>query len=154
MRVVLDINILVSAAITSRPGQQARYILDQAEARYTLLLSDFMIQRLERVLHYDHIQSKYKHLTESAIQAFLAKLKKMADMVLERTVITEGAGGSRDAEDNRILAVAVDGGSTYLVTRNIVHFPKTFRGVTIIEPTAFLQLLRDVAAQEESSPNA
>ncbi|MCZ6632972.1 MAG: putative toxin-antitoxin system toxin component, PIN family, partial [bacterium] len=149
MRVVLDINILVSAAITSKPGQQGRDILDQAEESYILLLSDFMLWKLERVLHYNHIQSKYTHLTESAIQGFLTEVTKMADIVTERTVITE-AEGSRDAEDNHILAAAVDGRADYLVTRNIAHFPPTFRSVTIIEPADFLQLLRDVASQEHS----
>lgn len=101
MRVVLDINILVSAAVTPTPGQQARDILDQAEDQYTLLLSDFMLWKLEAVLHYDRIQSKYPHLTEDAIQTYLAKLKRMAKAVTERTTVDE-TEGSRDPEDNHI----------------------------------------------------
>ena len=141
MRVVLDVNILVSAVITPNPEQQARAILDQAEARYILLLSDFMLWKLETVLRYDRIQSKYPHLTEAAIQAYLVKLRKTGTLVVERTEVTR-AEGSQDEEDNRILAIAVDGNATHLVTRNTVHFPKTFRGAAIIEPGDFLHLLR------------
>lgn len=141
MRVVLDANILVSAAITPTPGQQARAILDQAEESYTLLLSDFILWKLDNVLRYDRIQSKYPHLTETAIQDYLAKLKKIGQVVTERTVITE-EDGSSDPEDNRILAVAVDGNATHVVTRNTPHFPETFRGSIIIEPADFLRLLR------------
>lgn len=65
-------------------------------------------------------------------------------------MITEQDGGSRDPEDNRILAAAVGGNATYLVNRNAAHFPETFRGVIAIDPAGFLQLLRDAAAQENA----
>lgn len=50
MRVVLDVNILVSAALTPTPGQQARDILDRAEDQYTLLLSDFILMKVSEIL--------------------------------------------------------------------------------------------------------
>lgn len=142
MRVVLDINIRVSAAVTPTPGQQSRDILDQAEDHYALLLSDFMLWKLAAVLHYDRIQSKYPHLAEDAIQTYLAKLRRMAEVVTECTTIGE-TEGSRDPEDNHILAAAVDGQATYLVTRNTTHFPSAFRGVAIITPGDFLRRLRE-----------
>ncbi len=150
MRVVLDINILVSAVVTPTPGQQARAILDQAEDQYTLLLSDFILWKLEAVLHYDRIQVKYPHLTEEAIQTYLAKLKKTAELVTERTEI-DATEGSRDPEDNHILAAAVDGQATYLVTRNTSHFPSAFRGVATIAPADFLRRLRE--QQASAQPN-
>ena len=50
MRVILDVNVFISAAIT--PKGEARKILRQAETEYTLLLSDFILQQVERVLAY------------------------------------------------------------------------------------------------------
>ena len=149
IRAVLDVNILVSAAITPIPQQQARAILDQAEERYTLILSDFILLKLESVLHYDRIQSRYPHLTEEAIQAYLAGLRKTGNIVPERTEITRDEG-SQDEEDNHILAASVDGSATHLVTRNTIHFPNTFRGVMIVEPADFLRLLRQSPNPESS----
>ena len=150
MRVVLDNNILVSAAITPTPGQQARAILDQAEEAYTLILSDFILWKLAMVLHYDHIQRRYSHLTEDVIQAHLAALRETGELISERTMITQEDSGSPDPEDNRILAAAVDGQADYVVTRNIGHFPETFRGITIIGPADFLHLLRSGSEQQNS----
>ena len=59
MRVVLDVNVLVSAAITPTPGHVGRDIFDQAGVSYTLLLSEFMVWKLASVLHYARIRTKY-----------------------------------------------------------------------------------------------
>ena len=143
MRVVVDINVLVSAALTPAPGQQGREIFRQAESGYTLILSDFMLWKLGQVLRYDRIQAKFPHLTDDVIQTFIDQLKGAGELIEEQTAVTQESGGSRDPEDNRILAAAVDGKAQYLVTRNTVHFPATFRGTTIIEPGYFLRLLRE-----------
>lgn len=142
MRVVLDINVLVSAAITPTPGQVGRDILDQAGAGYTLLLSDFMVWKLASVLRYPRIRARYPHLTEDAAHAYVGETARTAEVIRELSVITEADGGSRDEEDNRILAAAVDGRADYVVTRNAAHFPAAFRGVEVVSPEAFLDLLR------------
>lgn len=154
MRVVLDVNVLVSAAITPTPGQVGRAILDQAGVSYTLLLSDFMVWKFAGVLHYPRIRTRYPHLTEDAVQAYVGEVARTAEVIREQTVLTEADGGSRDEEDNRVLAVAVDGNADCVVTRNTNHFPETFRGVRVISPEAFLDLLRQEreSAPEEGSP--
>ena len=125
MRVVLDINVLVRAYLT--PGGEGWAILNQAEESYTLILSDFIFWKLEAVLHYDHIQRRFPHLTDEIIQDHLAALEEAGELIAERTVITQDSGGSSDPEDNRILAAAIDGGADYLVTLNINDFPHPFQ---------------------------
>lgn len=45
LRVVLDVNVLISAALT--PNGEARAILRQARVGYNLLLSDFIFTKVE-----------------------------------------------------------------------------------------------------------
>lgn len=136
MRVVLDVNVLISAAIT--PTGEARAIFRQAEARYDLLLSDFILQQVERVLHYPHIQSAFSNLTDAAIATYLANLRKTGDLVIETTRVD----ASPDPEDNRILATAVDGQADYLVTGNLSHFPTAYGPIKILSLAAFRDLLK------------
>ena len=135
LRVVLDLNLLISAALT--PKGEARAILHQARVRYHLLLSNFMYERLTLVLRYPHIQAKYPQLTEDAIAHYLTYLRGLLTPVVERTTVT----ASSDDEDNRVLAAAVDGKAEYLVTRNSAHFPTAYEGIKIISPYDFRQRL-------------
>lgn len=136
MRVVLDVNVLISAAIT--PKGEARGILHQAETEYTLLLSDFILWQVERVLAYPHIQAHYSHLTKTDITDYLAYLQETGVLIIEQTSVTV----SPDTEDNRILAAAVDGQADYLVTGNLAHFPATYGPIKIISIAAFRDLLK------------
>ncbi|MDP3995585.1 MAG: putative toxin-antitoxin system toxin component, PIN family [bacterium] len=148
MRVVLDINVLVSAAITPTPGELARDILDQARAAtYTLLVSDFMVWKLASVLSYPRVRVRYPHLTQETVRGYVAETAQLAESVREHTSLTEADGASRDPEDNHILAVAVDGKADYVVTRNTAHFPAEFRGVRVVAPEAFREMLRSRGAE-------
>ncbi|MCC7264935.1 MAG: putative toxin-antitoxin system toxin component, PIN family [Candidatus Latescibacteria bacterium] len=131
LRVVLDANLLTSAVLT--PLGEARALLRRARVDYELLLSDFMHARLAQVLHYPHIQTKYPHLTSGVITEYLALLRGLALFVPEKTETT----ASKDPEDNRVLAVAVDGQADYLVTRNHSHFPATYGQIKIVSPADF-----------------
>ena len=142
-RVVLDINVLVSAALT--PQGEARAILRLARSNYDLLVSDFMRHKIAQVLRYPHIQSRYTHLTDAAIASFLAEIRGLAIPVFETTTVT----ASSDPEDNRILAAAVDGQADYLVTRNLAHFPASYGQIKVLAPADFHALIR---SQTESTP--
>lgn len=135
MRVVLDVNVLISAAIT--PRGEARRILHQAETEYTLLLSDFILRQVEQVLGYPHIQSHYSHMTKADIADYIAYLQETGDLIIETTVVD----ASPDPEDNRILAAAVDGQADYLVTGNLAHFPSAHGQTKILSLAAFRDLL-------------
>ena len=65
MRVVLDVNLLISVRLTSSGEAQA--ILNLADAKYDLLLSDFILYKIEEVLNYPWLKSAFPHLTQDAI---------------------------------------------------------------------------------------
>jgi putative PIN family toxin of toxin-antitoxin system len=146
-RVVLDANLLTSAALT--PEGEARALLRRARVEYDLLLSDFMHEKMAQVLRYSHIQAKYPHLTPVAIEEYLSLLRSLALPVVVKTEVTV----SKDPEDNRVLAVAVDGQADYLVTRNRIHFPSAYGQIKIISPTDFRKFLMEKASESpQSSP--
>ena len=142
MRVVLDVNLLVSAGLT--PGGEAHAILDLADAGYDLLLSGFILQQVEKVLNYPRVRSSFPHVTQDVISRHLAELKATGIFVNEETAVSV----SFDPEDNRILAAAVDGKADYIVTRNVSHFPTVYGRVKVLSPAEFLKFVR----QREPEP--
>lgn len=142
LRVILDVNLLVSAAIT--PKGEARAILNQARVKFNLLLSDFIFQKVEQVLRYPHIQAAYTHLARAAIAGYLTYVRGLAIPVDEITSVS----ACPDPEDNRILAAAVDGQADYLVTRNLSHFPSTHGHVRVVSPADFHRLIRQAQARQ------
>lgn len=145
-RVVLDVNVLVSARIT--PAGEAQAMLNQARISFDLLVSDFVLQKVEQVLGYPHIQARYSHLNQAVIREYGVTLRALSIPVIEKTVVT----ASSDPEDNRVLAVAVDGQADYLVTRNLAHFPSTYGRIKIVSPADFRKLLKE--AESPSAPSA
>ncbi|MEW6754432.1 MAG: hypothetical protein AB1505_26135 [Candidatus Latescibacterota bacterium] len=72
MRVVLDVNVLVCAALSPTPGQLARGILDQARtAAYTLLVCDFVAIRKA-----GHFADTFRGVGVISPEAFLAVLRQ------------------------------------------------------------------------------
>lgn len=146
-RVVLDVNMLVSARIT--PAGEAQAILNQARISFDLLVSDFVLQKVAQVLGYPHIQARCSHLSQPVISEYGTTLRALSIPVTEKTTVT----ASSDPEDNRVLAVAVDGQADYLVTRNLAHFPSTYGQIKIVSPADFRKLLMEKASEgPRSSP--
>jgi putative PIN family toxin of toxin-antitoxin system len=105
---VLDTNVLVSALIT--PGGLPDKLLEHWEADdFTLVTSSAQLDELQRVLAYDKLQ-RFIHPEQSAllvenIRSFAVFAENLPDMNV-----------SRDATDNLILATAMAGSASHLVT--------------------------------------
>jgi hypothetical protein len=74
MRVVLDTNILVRANANARGPARELLLLLAGSLEYTLLLSPFLLQELERVFGYERVQAATK-LTEEEILEYLRYLR-------------------------------------------------------------------------------
>jgi len=84
LKVVLDTNILVSGLITSGHCSQILKRVNQ----YELYLSSYIVDEVRRVLHYAHIQRKYR-LTEEDIQRHVERLLEIGERKEEgQTVVT------------------------------------------------------------------
>ena len=138
MRVILDVNVLLSAAISGggNPGK----ILDLWEKnQFDLVVSPPILEELERVIHYPKIQQKYR-LAEEYVDNFLGLIGNQAIIVnpSKNLNVIE-----RDPSDNRYLECAKEGNASYIVTgdKHLLEL-KEYAGIVILTPTWFLAILR------------
>jgi uncharacterized protein len=130
-RVILDTNVLISAALSPRgkPFACLTWVLDNA----TLLTSRELLDELDTRLARPKF-SKYVHDTRR--HAFVADLTVSSVLVEVRGVVTL----CRDPDDDKLLEMIVAGDANCLVTGDqdlLVLHP--FQGVPILTPAAFLE---------------
>jgi putative PIN family toxin of toxin-antitoxin system len=129
MRVVYDTNVL--AILLSRRDQLLRLQRAVSSDRITLVASSFILYELEVVL-----VEKFK-LTKHGAKIRTRLLARIADIV-QPTPIDKVA---RDPDDDMILATAITGRASYIVTLdNDLLVLKIYRGVTIVTPLDFQDL--------------
>lgn len=140
MRVVLDLNLFVSALI----GKTAtRAILDHWRTQqFVLVLSERLLAELRAVLARPKFQ---RYFTVDDVQVLIALLEEHAEFV-EPTIRLEL---SRDAKDNILLDVAATAHANYLVTgdKDLLDDPVLIKtmleqyDVQVIPANTFLELL-------------
>lgn len=145
MRVVIDTNVWVSALISPN-GTPAKIINHPAE--FDLLISLAILIELERVLHYDRIQKRYR-LTEEMIGAYLLTVRLDSELVV---VTQQVSAVERDPDDNSVLACAIQAGADYVVSGDphLIDLV-TYRGIPILTPGAFLAVLSALGAYDTDS---
>ncbi len=134
MRIILDTNVIISAALSkySVPAQ----VLDYTLGNLTLLFSQETYQELaEKLLH-----PKFdRYVTSEIRQLFLEKLIRFSERVTVSTQIEI----CRDIKDNKFLELAIDGTADFIVTGDkdllILHL---FQAIQILTPHDFLTVCK------------
>lgn len=136
MRVVLDTNILIRAVIMPH-GRVGPVLLSLRNGDYSLLYSQSLLEELIDVLRRPQIYHKYGLSNEDIKTVFSLILIRGEEVTPEQSISI-----CRDPKDDKFLEVAVTreadvivSGDEDLLTLN------PFRGIHIIPPRAFLQLL-------------
>jgi putative PIN family toxin of toxin-antitoxin system len=130
MRVVLDTNVLVSAALKqkSMPGMAALVV----ERRGGLLKSHVTEQQLFEVLARPYFDS----LIDPDARGWLNELLAAAELV----TITERIAACRDPTDDKFLELAVNGHADLIVSGDgDLLALNPFRQIPIVTPAAFVQ---------------
>lgn len=137
IRAVLDANVLVSAEIKLEGN--SRQIVNRS-VEFEWLTSEYILAELRRVLNRRHIQTKYrKQATVEAQNHYMTLIRERATII---TVTSELDAVSKDIKDNPVLACAVDGKASYIVTGdNHLLGMVEFQGIKIVTPTSFLEIL-------------
>ena len=130
VRVVMDTNVVVSAALL--PRSMPRQAFDRALEHGTLLMSSATVAELNDVLRRPRFDP-YVHADERL--EFLATLVRDAELV----EVTEVVSDCRDPKDNKFLELALNGNATHIVSGDedllVLH---TFRGIPILTPQGFV----------------
>lgn len=113
MRVVVDVNVFVSALIAPRgtAGSLLRVLI--RDGRTVFLVSPDTKAELKRVLEYPKI-SKLLKFSADEIERFLCSVEMLSEEFDERSSV-DGLE-CRDADDIKFLALAVLGRADYLVS--------------------------------------
>ena len=130
-RVVLDTNVLISAALIS--SSTPRRVVDSIfTANGVLLFSDETFAELRTRLQ----RTKFDRYVSSRSRAvYLARVRAVAEWV----GIVGARLGCRDPDDDKVLEVALMGGADCIVTgdQDLLELA-SFRGLPILTPANFL----------------
>lgn len=143
VRVVVDVNVLVSALLTPK-GSPRRVLFALEHQRFSLVTSEGMIARVEEKLRNPKIGGAYG-VTDEDIRSVRSLLRTQAEVVVVPTAAVVAMTG--DPEDDDVLATAREGKATYLVTGDKEHLLPLdgCQGMRIVSPRQFL----DILAEEE-----
>ena len=140
MRVVLDANVLISGVLAqTRPGTTlGRLVLALEALEFRLVTSQPILDEVQRNLSRVLAPTD---VSEFAIKQYLEFLRVAAELVEVSSVIV---GVATHHDDDWILATAVSGEAEILVTgdKQLLALNQ-YRGVTIVTPRQFLDLLFD-----------
>jgi putative PIN family toxin of toxin-antitoxin system len=138
MIVVLDTNVIISALLS--PSGPPATIIDHWRAEdLDVVTSPPLLDELERVLHYPRVLKRLRW-TSAEIEEFIQDFQAVATVVEPQMTLNVI---KQNPPDNRVLECAVAGAAAYIVSGNAdLLDPKTYSGIVILNPAAFLRLLR------------
>lgn len=138
MRLVLDTNVIV-AAFRSRQGASNALLRRAADGAFKPLCSTALFLEYEAVLSREETRAATGHSLEDVAMAMraLAAVAEGVDVPFRvRPVL-------RDADDEMVLEVAVNGRADAIVTHNVGDFaPAAKLGVAVARPAEIVRRLR------------
>lgn len=139
LRVVLDINIIVSSYFFSNSASPPRKVYEAAlSKRYRLLHSSDYCDDLRAVLNKEKFTERLARIDDTA-ESIVDTVRKLGDAVQPASV---PVGTVRDADDVLILACAAGGKADYIVTGdNDLLVLKTYQEISIVTPAHFLTIM-------------
>jgi putative PIN family toxin of toxin-antitoxin system len=144
LRAVLDTNVYVSATILSR-GTPFEILEAWRRREYILVTSEAIIAEIERVLHYPRIRDRYA-IDQDDMDRLIDSLRSDAWVIPN---VSEIRDVSRDPDDNKFLACALDAQADCIVSGDpdLLDLGR-YRGIDMLKPHEFLQRLRSWRVNE------
>jgi len=135
IRAVLDVNVLVSS-IPSPQGTPAAIVRSALLREFQAVVSELMLESLLDVWGRPYFRSR---LSDEAISDALTNFRSKALVVVP---VDDVHGVADDAEDDLVIATAIAGEATYLVTgdRGLLR-QDGYRGLVFITPADFRLVL-------------
>jgi uncharacterized protein len=136
MRVVLDANVWVSAAIRTGPAHRIVQAWLAASATFDVVLCPALIAEVADVLTRRPRMRKWISL--DVAERYVATIRALADLVPDPEVVEST---TRDVDDDYLVALARQHAADYIVTgdKDLLEWPE--QGASVITPAAFVQLV-------------
>jgi hypothetical protein len=136
IRAVFDTNLLVSYLLTHRPPIATLIDGHLAAGEFELVTAPELLAELDRVLRYPKLQRYY---SESERRRFVALIMALSDVVELPEAIPRIC---RDPDDDRMIACAVAGGATFIVSgdRDLLALGRVGR-ISILPAVGFLDVV-------------
>ncbi|HKP52315.1 MAG TPA: putative toxin-antitoxin system toxin component, PIN family [Chloroflexia bacterium] len=140
MKVVLDSNIVVSRFIVAK-GKSAQIIKLWEDRRFTLLVSEPLLQEYRRVMAYKRVRLRHG-LTDKEIEEAINPFSEYAT-IIKPTVQIEAVRD--DPDDDKVLECAIAGEADYIVSgdAHLLNLGE-YQTVKILAPAAFLLLFEQI----------
>jgi putative PIN family toxin of toxin-antitoxin system len=137
MRAVLDTNVIISAALI-QGGNEDQIPRAWERGAFELVLSPQILDEMARALFYERLR-KFRWMSEEEILTLLQSLAGESLLVSGKVSVR----ASRDPEDDKFLAAAVEALADYVVSgdKDLLDL-KAYKGARIITPAQFLTMLR------------
>jgi putative PIN family toxin of toxin-antitoxin system len=137
MRVVLDTNVVVSAAVNPK-GPPAEIIRAWRARSFEWVTSPPLLLELARILHSPRVR-RYMAWREDEVDEFVVVARERAEVV---TPAHQIEAIPDDPSDNRLLEAAVAAGADYVISgdQHLLQL-KTYEGVQIVTPARFVAIL-------------
>lgn len=133
MRLVIDTNLLISAAINAHSRQRLDAVL--LNTALIILLDYTLLAEIDEVIHRPKFS---RYITENQADNFLSLLTERCTFVQTTSIVK----ASPDPKDDFLLALCLDNQADYLLTGNKLDLLalKTFGNTQIVTLTEFLAL--------------
>ncbi|HHJ06615.1 MAG TPA: putative toxin-antitoxin system toxin component, PIN family [Anaerolineae bacterium] len=143
IKATLDTNVLISGLISNK-GAPRRIVDAWLADRFTLILSPYLIEELNRVLSYPRIVQRLR-LRDAEVKIILTAL-------LLKATLTPGAlqlpGVTRDPKDDPVVACAQEGNADYIVSGDQdLLVLEAYEKIRIITPQAFAEILAQASSK-------
>jgi putative PIN family toxin of toxin-antitoxin system len=135
VRVVVDTNVLASAAIAQPGGALASFIQALRAGAFELVLSEHILDELARTLAKPYFTRRISPADSRTYQVAVARRAILATL----SVTVQGV--ATHPEDDLVLAVAVSTSADFRITSDRqLQRVGSYEGVTIVSPARFLEL--------------
>jgi putative PIN family toxin of toxin-antitoxin system len=153
---VFDTTTLLQAA-TSRKGPAAACLAFVDEGHVRLFVSAVTLDEIREVLNRPKIRKSFPKLTDENVLDFLDHLVDKGHLVED---VPRAYQYERDPDDEPFLNLAIAAQAPFIVSRDNDFldlmkdeaFRKTYPDLSIVDPVAFLQYVRDEIAKKPGNP--
>lgn len=130
LRLVVDTNVLLSAALKPEGLQRTVFLIAITKPARLYVSQPILAE------YSDVLARRELRISKGLRQQFLQLVKNRSTLVVPRYSL-EVAG---DPDDNRFIECADAARADYLVTGNLKHFPRFWKGTKVISPREFIEM--------------